>query len=391
MRVKLIDVRRESRSVSGATFKKAISIALLSLCTVTFPALADLKPETITRTKMAKPSATWLFVKQLMGPAYIFDTATGDMKGLMSVSGFTPALEPNNARGEIYAAESFYSRGTRGTRTDVVSIYDMETLSPTEEIVVPKKLASLPFRQYISLLDDGKHLVVFNMTPAQSVSIVNVAKRKFVQEISTPGCALTLPVENRSFLQMCGDGTLQLIGLNRKGEESSRSRSEGFFKIDEDPVYDKPVPAGEGWMLISFDGKIFDASVKAGEISVSEPWSILTEEDKKAGWRPGGGQILAYHHQLDLVFTLMHQGGTDTHEEPGNEVWVFDNESRRRVARISLAVMANNLSVSQNEDALLTVSGIDSQLHVYDVRTTKLVRTISQIGGFVGLLQGFSQ
>ena len=62
-------------------------------------------------------------------------------------------------------------------------------------------------------MGNGRHLAVFNMTPAQSVSIVDVRSRTFAGEISTPGCAVIMPVANRDFMMICGDGTLQLIRL----------------------------------------------------------------------------------------------------------------------------------------------------------------------------------
>ena len=87
------------------------------------------------------------------------------------------------------------------------------------------------------------------MTPAQSVSIVDVRDRRFVAELSTPGCALIMPVEDRGFLMMCGDGTLQLVRLDRNGEESERVRGDVFFSVEEDPVFDKPVRTDAGWKI----------------------------------------------------------------------------------------------------------------------------------------------
>ena len=364
-------------------------ITLLALFLVTSVAIAEVKPETIGISKMKAPEATWFFVKSTFGPAYIFDSATGDMHGLISLSTFSPAVEPNLSRGEIYSAGSYYSRGNRGDRTDVVDIFDVESLAPIDEIKIPTKVAAaLPFRHYIGLMDDKKHLAVFNMTPASSVSIVDIDKRKFVVEISTPGCALIMPSENRSFLQICGDGTLQQIRLDKKGNEQDRIRSEVFFNVDEDPVFDKPVPTPDGWLLLSYKGNIREASVAGKKVTVTDPWSILSEEDKSGNWQTGGGQLMAYHAGLNLIFAVMHQGEPDTHEDPGNEVWIFDRATQRRIARLKLTTSGSNLLVSQTEEPLLTVTGVDGQLHVYDVKKMKLVRSINHVGGPAGLLQG---
>ena len=366
-------------------------LLLSALCFHAPFALAQISPETITRETMSEPSDTWVMVKSSFGPHYIFDAATGDMHGMLSLTKFTPSVQPHLGRNEIYAAESYYSRVDRGERTDVVTVYDSKTLSPTAEIKIPNKVAALPFRQYIGLLNEDKYLGVFNLTPAQSVSIVDVEDRVFVGEISTPGCSLIMPSENRSFMQICGDGTLQLITLDTKGKESARTRSKSIFDIDEDPVYDKPVPTQDGWLLLSFEGEVFEATYNDEKIALTEPWSILTKEDKKARWKPGGGQILAYHKNLDLIFTLMHQGGKDTHEDAGTEVWVFNKETKRRISRIKLETHGTSIHVGQSNEALLTVTAVDSTLRVYDVAKTKPVRTIKQVGNFVTFIQGFQR
>ena len=364
-------------------------IFLTTLCLHAPLTLAQMSPETITREILSAPADTWVMAKSSFGPHYIFDAATGDMHGMLSLTKFTPSVQPHLDRNEIYAAESYYSRVDRGERTDVVTVYDSKTLSPTAEIKIPNKVAALPFRQYIGLLNEDKYLGVFNLTPAQSVSIVNVEQRTFVEEISTPGCSLIMPSENRSFMQICGDGTLQLISLDANGNESARARSRSIFDIDEDPVYDKPVPTKDGWLLLSFEGKVFEATYNKGNIEITEPWSILTKEDQQARWKPGGGQILAYHKNLDLIFTLMHQGGKDTHEDAGTEVWIVDNATKRRISRIKLETPGTTIHVGQGEKPLLTVASIDSTLRVYDVAKTKQVRTIKEVGDFVAFIQGF--
>ena len=124
-------------------------------------------------------------------------------------------------RKEFYAAESFYSRGTRGDRFDVVTIFDYDNLSPVAEIDIPNKLAVLSMDGHLALTGNGRHLAAFNMTPAQSISVVDVENRSFVGEISTPGCAVMMPVADSDLLMICGDGTLQLLQLDAAGNESN--------------------------------------------------------------------------------------------------------------------------------------------------------------------------
>ena len=356
---------------------------------ITNLALGDIAPETVGQAKMKPPTDTWILVRDGLGAFYIFDAANGDMHGLIGATNFTPALEANAERGEIYAAEQHYARTRRGARTDVVTIYDYETLSPKAEIEVPKKVAALPFRQYIALMDDRKHLVIFNMTPAQSVSVVNVDTRAFVGEISTPGCALIMQTAGSGFLQMCGDGRLQLIRLDENGGEAKRVRSKQVFDIEEDPFFDKPVPTPEGWLVVSYQGQVFDVSVEGDQINVSKPWSLLSAEEREASWRPGGGRFVGYHAGLDLLLVLMNAEGGFSHESAGTELWIYDRSEARKVAAVKLEASGSNLYVTQNAEPLVAVSGTDRQVHVYDIATTKRMRSISEVGVSPGYIQGF--
>jgi methylamine dehydrogenase heavy chain len=351
---------------------------------------ADITPEVVGKKTLATPSPTWLMARDGgMGTFYFFDAADGEMHGLIGATRFTPALEPNVARGELYAAESYYSRLHDGERTDLVRIYDLETLTTKAEIEVPKRIAALPYRQYVALMEDGRHLAVFNLTPAQSVSIVDVMAREFVTEITTPGCALIMQTAGNGFLQMCGDGRLQWIGLDANGQESARTRSKKVFDIEDDPFFDKPVLTSDGWLVISYQGKVFDVSVEDQDIEVSKPWSLLTQDELDANWRPGGGQFYGYHKGLDLLFVLMNQQGGFSHDSDGTEVWIYDRSAERKIASIVLEAPGGNLWVSQNDAPLLTVSASDRQLHVFDVMTTRRVRTISEVGSAPGYMQGF--
>ena len=348
----------------------------------------SIEPETVGTSTLAPPGETWVMARDGLGSMYIFDTASGEMQGLLGVSRFTPAVEINLEAQEMYAAESFYSRSTRGTRTDVLTIYDTLTLSPKAEIALPAKIAALPFRRYIALLDDDRHVAIFNMTPAQSVSIVDLASRRFVTELSTPGCALTMPSKARSFLQLCGDGRLQLIRLDEQGSETARERSREFFDIEEDPVFDKPVPTRTGWLLMSYGGQLFEVEVENDDIEVSKAWTFIEQAEDAGPWRPGGGQFITYHMDFDLIFVLMNNDGGYSHDSAGSEVWILNRSRRQLITRLELPEKGTNVFVSQNDAPLLTVTGEDQQLHVFDVATLKQVRTISQVGIAPGYLQG---
>lgn len=359
---------------------------IIALCVWAGPGWAELSPETPGRTVLAEAGDHWFLAKSALGAGFLFDAATGEMQGTLSLTPFTPTIEQSVQRGEIYAAEIYYTRLHRGERNDVLTVYEHDTLNPVAEIDIPDKIASLNFPEYLSLLSDGRLLTIFNMSPAQSVSVVDVRRREFLSEIDTSGCALTMAVDDRGFLMMCGDGTLQLIRLGSDGRERSRVRSEPFFSAEDDPIFDQPVRTLSGWQLLSFEGQAFEAWAEGDDIEISEPWMLLSEEDQAEGWRIGGGQIAAVHQSLDLLFTLMHQGGVDTHETPGTEVWVFDRATQMRIARIVLEELGWGLLVTQSDEPLLVVSTAGGTgVTVYDIPGLRKVRSIA-IGQNVGLM-----
>jgi methylamine dehydrogenase heavy chain len=267
---------------------------------------------------------------------------------------------------------------------------DVETLTPIAEVEVPQKLAVVFHRAVINPVGD-RFIGLYNMTPAMSVSIVDVDAQQFVGEISTAGCGFIYPLEGRRFMQICGDGTVQVIDLNADGEESSRKRSRAFFDIDEDPVFDLAVQKPDGWLLISFAGKVFEVTVDGDDIDVSSPWSLLTEEDAAQGWRVGGSDPFAYNAETGLLFTLMHQGGADTHEDPGSEVWAFNMNAERRGYRLQLEGPSLSIAVSQDADPLLYVGqlGNPMSVQVHKADTGRLIRVIPEAGAQASHIQAF--
>ena len=322
----------------------------------------------------------------MMGAGFLFDAATGEMLGTLSLTPYTPVIERSVARGETYAAEIYYERLQRGKRNDVLTIYDHENLAAIAEIDLPDKVASLNFPEYLSLTDDDRFLTVYNLTPGQSVSVVDIEAREFVGEISTPGCALQMAVEDRGFLMICGDGSLQLIYLDESGQERERLRSDVFFSVDEDPVFDKPVRTPDGWQLISFEGLVYEVTVDGSSINVSEPWSLVSEAERAENWRIGGVQVYDIHLDMDLLFTVMHQGGVDTHEDPGTVVWVFDRGTQKRIGELEFETPINGVLATQSGDPLLLVaSAYDANVEVVDILKLRKLRTINT-GQSIGLM-----
>jgi methylamine dehydrogenase heavy chain len=289
-----------------------------------------------------RPGAHWFWLSDiLLHRTALFDADTGALLGTISSgtagAGFViaPLFSPD--RREIYLAETYYARGVRGERTDVVTVYDARTLAPVAEIGIPPKRAEYyPGNAANALSDDGRFMAVFDLTPATSLSIVDVRARRFVGEIATPGCSLVYAAGPRRFVMLCANGAALSVVVDDEGREAKLERSEPFFDPQRDPVTEKAVRRGDEWLFVSFEGMVHAVDVGGAALRFAEPWSLVDDADRRASWRVGGGQHLAVHAASGRLYALMHQGGPDTHKEPGTEIWVYDLAARRRVQRIAV-------------------------------------------------------
>ena len=340
-------------------------------------AFAQVEPEEIGVETMPDHGPNWFIAKSGNG-GRIYDAESGEMLGMISLSNRSPAVAPYLPRGEFYAAESYYSRAVHGDRTDIVAIYDYANLSPVAEIEIPNHMARIGLRNHLGLLGNGRHLAVLNMNPGYSVSIVDVVDRLFIYEVSTPGCAIILPVAENDFLLVCGDGTLQLIQLDISGFEENRVRSEVFFSVQDDAVFDRTARTADGWLLITHAGVIFEVSTDDDEINISEGWSIVAEDE--TGWRPGGGEFLSVHEDLGLLYVAMHEGPVDTHHDPGEEIWIIGIADQRRVHRLEVEDLADHLTVTQESAPKLIVGTDSGDTEIYNGLTFRHERSIDGPG-----------
>jgi len=267
----------------------------------------------------------------------IIDLDSGAFLGMFSTGYLAKGGVFPASGDEFFVPETYYSRGSRGERTDVVTVYDDRSLAPVGEVPIPPKRAlNVLAEGNAAVLDDGRFVVVHNMTPATSVSVVDTAGRRFVTEIPTPGCALVYAAGPRSFFSLCADGSLLAVTLDDDGQPSERHRSDRFFDPEADPITEKGVRVGDRWIFASFEGFAVPVELVGGEPRPGERWSLLDDADRAASWRIGGSQHLAAHAGLGRLYSLVHQGGTDTHKQPGTELWVYELATGARVQRIDL-------------------------------------------------------
>lgn len=393
--------------------------ALAGAALLTAAAHADVPAESIGQVEQLPlpPHPHWAWVADLiLQRTALMDLDDGRFLGMLNggygtIMPLFPARRP-----EIYLPATYYSRGTRGERTDTVQIYDLATLAPVGEVVIPPKRATNAVAlAHAALSDDDRFLAIFNWTTGTSLSIVDVERRAFAGEISTPGCSLVYAAGPRRFFSICADGSVLTVTLDDDGHEAARERSQPFFDPKLDPVTEKAVRVGNQWLFVSFEGKLYSVDASGATVRFGEPWSLVSAGDREQSWRIGGMQHLAVHQRSGRLYALMHRGGPDTHKEPGEEVWIYDLAQQRRLQRVELVNPGitvygfpvevgrtwmwpfNRLSgwlvdtfapaevgfiqVTQDEaPLLLTASQFFGSLGVYDALTGKFLRHVEPTG-----------
>lgn len=368
-------------------------------CLISTAALAELQPEA-TGTIETLPETYpphWIvvldgaFFHMSDGKVIVIDADSDDaatrFKGMFN-AGYIADFVQARTKPEMYVAETFRSRGNRGERTDVLTIYDKRTLAPTGEVVIPPKRASnMPTEYNLQLVDNETLALVFNFTPVQSVSVVDVVKREFLGEIPTPGCALVYPMGGRGFASLCGDGSMLSVQLDEGGQQASARRSQPFFDVDADAVMEKAAMHAGVAYFPTFLGNLHPIDLNGSVPDIGEPWSLVGDEED--GWRPGGLK-LADTDGDGRLYVLMHPEGYEgSHKDPGIEVWIFDTDARERVGRIELALPAISIGVTRDDDPLLVATNINLEVDVYNIGSGEHLRTLNNFGAETAfILQG---
>ena len=366
------------------TFRTMLVLALLALGS-TLPDrswAAEAASENFTIE--SGPHQLWVIDNLFTGRSALMDGDTGRLLAVLTggarLSHMQPISSPDGE--EIYVVETHYARTWRGERTDIVAIYDARTLADRGEITIPPKHAWYPpFQSGSSALsDNGRFLAAFNLTPATSVTLVDVRERTFLREVGTPGCSMVFAAGDRRFAMLCGDGSVLVLALNEDGSQVTHSRSKPFFDPVRDPVTEKGARFRNSWVFASFEGFLHEVDVASDPPRAKAPWPLFTDSERADRWRIGGKQHLAVNESLGLLYSLVHQGGPDSHKDPGNEIRVYDLASRKQVRRIELQEVEEGVEmIGVSRDAnpvLFTAGGFPLLVSVYDGQTGAHLRNL---------------
>ncbi len=325
------------------------------------------------------------------GKLHVVDTDTGAYLGVVG-SGFAGQYVLNPDTRELIIATGYNSRGQRGDRTDVVEVWDADTLSFKYEVVIPPKRAiALNYEGLLRLSADKRWLYVQNATPATSVTVVDMQAKAVASEISMPGCwGIYVPASRSDrFSALCGDGTIATVILNN-GQLGSRTASAKVFDPDKDAWFVQGEQDGDTYRFVSFLGNIAEVGVGGDTATLGGTWPLVTAAaDKKKNWRPGGYQPLAVHAATGRLYVTMHPNGAEgSHKNPAEQIWSFDLKSKKRIARLpghsSIA-----LEPSPDGKRLYAIDIVKTELVVFDVGAKPKVHSTTQVGMVPAQIEAF--
>ena len=323
------------------------------------------------------------------GKLHVVDAENGNYLGVIGI-GFTGQFILSNDKREIIVATGYLSRGQRGDRVDVVEVWDADTLSFKYEIPISEKRASaLNYEGLLRLSADGRWLFVQNATPATSVTVVDMQAKKDVGDISMPGCWAIYPAQSNPnrFSSLCGEGNVTTVTIDDGGKEASRTASGKFFDPDNDAWFMQGEQDGDRYHFVSFKGNLATVNVGGDTAVLEGTWPLVSRADQKKAWRPGGYQPLAVHPGTNRLYVAMHSGGVEgSHKNPANEIWVFDTQSKKRVARLP-GNSATALEPSSDGKRLFAIDPIKASVVVWDKISPKAKVRLTQVGEFPGQLE----
>ena len=358
-------------------------------------AAASVAPEVsdVATLPPAGPHRLWL-EEPFSGSVQVIDGDTGSLQATISGASLS-SYAADAGQHTIYVAESIWSKGNRGERQDMVTVYDGATLKLQTEIPLPSRAYVVNTPALFALSPDSARAYVYSMQPASSIVVVDLAARKVLQTVDTPGCALAFVWGGDGFSSLCGDGSLATVTTG--GAKPTLTRSAPFFDAERDPVFEQsPADAATGQALfVTYSGMVHP--VQLGKTpKFATPWSLqqaagletANVADGALAWRPGGHTPMALYRASGKLYVLMHPGEHWSAGHAGTELWVVDTQLRKVVRRMALETPVDGVAVSQDTHPLLYLIDEKHNLSIRDAGTLAELRSVDDVGRVIPYAPG---
>src|SRR5882762_2460470 len=208
------------------TTRIRLCMGCLMLSVLVHAAPPPLPAEHLSVQQLPPKSPHWVYVydeafdNEIDARVHLFDGDSYRRLGQID-AGFLPSVSLSPDGTTTAVATTYFARGSRGARTDVVEFTDNATLTTTGEIVLPSKRAqTAPTIFNIAYSADGHFLYAAYVTPAASFGVLDPARRTVLGEIDTAGCVLVIPWGPNRVSSLCESGRLLTVTLDAQGHEA---------------------------------------------------------------------------------------------------------------------------------------------------------------------------
>lgn len=355
------------------------------------PAVLEVEESDVATLPPVSPH--WVMVSPPFstGAARLFDGDSGKMLGSLHVASLgVPQFDPMGRF--IYVSETIWSKGNRGTRQDMLTVYDAKTFKLVTEIPLPGRLLTGEHKYLMDISADGKRAYIYTMVPASEIIVVDLVKRKVVQSVEVAGCGMAYASGNDKVASLCGDGTLTTVDLGHGAPKVTQSKP--FFDADADPVFDNAAvdtKTGKA-VFLTYSGLVYQTTID-GSSPIEAPWSLQEAAHMNKGetvplkvnWFPGGRQLMGYNAATNRLYVLMHMGEFWTQKENGTELWEVDLATHKILRRHELDKPVRALWVSPDaKPQIYLVTG--NELEVLDAADFSTVHKFEDVS--FGLVTG---
>jgi methylamine dehydrogenase heavy chain len=352
--------------------------------------------DVVTIKKLPPPDARRVYVNdarafEVFTHQYAIDGNTGSFGGQLDTGLLPiPSVPPDHSK--IYVADTHYSDYSYGKRNDLIRVYNPRTLTQIGEIDIPEgRFLAMAVTSYQNISPDGRYLAFYQFVPTNGVGIVDLKAGKYLSTLDTPQCVYAFLTTNRRVVTHCRDASLLQVTFDKNGKIVKKFKTKPFHEPVKQPTYDEVAfdPQTGQLFFISLWGTVFPVNISGAQPKIGQPWDLLTKQERKAGYLPGGWQVSAYDPKHKRLYVLMDKRAKWSQHSESNNVWVYDTTTGKKVREMALAHEARSILVDQGSPPYLyALSEHHANLTTYDANTGAVRGYVDQLGRFPVIIRG---